>query len=48
MKFNEQIPRQVVEELDKYIVGQAQAKRSVAIAPAQQMAQPSFAGRNAR
>ena len=32
MKFNEQIPRQVVEELDKYIVGQAQAKRSVAIA----------------
>lgn len=32
MKLNEQIPRQVVEELDKYIVGQAQAKRSVAIA----------------
>lgn len=32
MKFNEQIPRQVVEELDKYIVGQSQAKRSVAIA----------------
>lgn len=32
MKFNEQIPREVVEELDKYIVGQAQAKRSVAIA----------------
>ncbi len=32
MKFNEQIPRQVVEELDKYIVGQSQAKRCVAIA----------------
>ena len=32
MKLNEQIPRQVVEELDKYIVGQSQAKRSVAIA----------------
>ena len=32
MKFNEQIPREVVEELNKYIVGQAQAKRSVAIA----------------
>ena len=26
MKLNEQIPRQVVEELDKYIVGQSQAK----------------------
>ena len=32
MELNSQIPRQVVEELDKYIVGQAQAKRSVAIA----------------
>ena len=29
---NEQTPRQIVEELDKYIVGQAEAKRSVAIA----------------
>ena len=25
-------PRQIVEELDKYIIGQAEAKRSVAIA----------------
>lgn len=32
MQYNEQIPRQIVEELDKYIVGQASAKRSVAIA----------------
>lgn len=32
MEVNSQIPRQVVEELDKYIVGQSQAKRSVAIA----------------
>lgn len=32
MEFNEQIPRQVVEELDKYIVGQSEAKRCVAIA----------------
>ncbi len=29
---NEQTPRQIVEELDKHIVGQAEAKRSVAIA----------------
>lgn len=32
MRVNEQTPRQIVEELDKYIVGQADAKRSVAIA----------------
>ncbi len=32
MEFNEQFPRQVVEELNKYIVGQSQAKRCVAIA----------------
>ena len=31
-EMNEQTPRQIVEELDKYIVGQSQAKRSVAIA----------------
>ena len=30
--MNEQTPRQVVEELDKYIVGQRDAKRAVAIA----------------
>ena len=29
---NEQTPRQIVEELDKYIVGQDEAKKSVAIA----------------
>ena len=29
---NEQTPRQIVEELDKHIVGQSEAKRSVAIA----------------
>ena len=29
---NEQTPREIVEELDKYIVGQDEAKRSVAIA----------------
>lgn len=29
---NEQTPRQIVEELDRYIVGQDEAKRSVAIA----------------
>ncbi|MDY6351187.1 MAG: ATP-dependent protease ATPase subunit HslU [Selenomonas sp.] len=29
---NEQTPRQIVEELDKYIIGQDEAKRSVAIA----------------
>src|SRR6187401_811308 len=26
-------PRQIVAELDKYVIGQAQAKRAVAIAP---------------
>ena len=31
MKLNEQIPRQVVEELDKYIISQEEAKKSVAI-----------------
>ena len=30
--MNEQTPRQIVEELDKYIIGQDEAKRSVAIA----------------
>lgn len=30
--MNEQTPRQIVEELDKYIVGQAKAKKSVAVA----------------
>lgn len=30
--MNEQTPRQIVEELDQYIVGQAKAKKSVAIA----------------
>ena len=30
--MNEQTPKQIVEELDKYIVGQKAAKRSVAIA----------------
>ena len=30
--LNEQTPRQIVEELDKYIVGQKDAKRAVAIA----------------
>ncbi len=30
--MNEQTPRQIVEELDKYIVGQSDAKRAVAIA----------------
>ena len=29
---NEQTPREIVEELDRYIVGQDEAKRSVAIA----------------
>ena len=29
---NEQTPREIVEELDKYVVGQKDAKRSVAIA----------------
>ena len=29
---NEQTPRQIVEELDRYIVGQDEDKRSVAIA----------------
>ncbi len=32
MGLNEQTPREIVEELDKYIVGQDDAKRSVAIA----------------
>ena len=32
MYMNEQTPRQIVKELDKYIVGQSEAKRSVAIA----------------
>ena len=32
MLTNEQTPRQIVEELDKYIVGQKQAKKAVAIA----------------
>ncbi len=31
-KLDDLIPRQIVEELDKYVVGQAKAKRSVAIA----------------
>lgn len=30
--MNEQTPKQIVQELDKYIVGQAKAKRAVAIA----------------
>lgn len=29
---NEQTPREIVVELDKYIVGQHEAKRSVAVA----------------
>ena len=32
MQINEQTPREIVEELDKYVVGQAQAKRAVALA----------------
>ena len=32
METNEQTPRQIVEELDNYIVGQTEAKRAVAIA----------------
>lgn len=32
MVLNEQTPRQIVNELDKYIIGQAQAKKAVAIA----------------
>src|SRR3972149_6722093 len=32
LKMNNLIPRQIVEELDKYIVGQKKAKRMVAIA----------------
>ena len=32
MEMNEQTPREIVAELDKYIVGQDEAKRSVAIA----------------
>ena len=32
MQINEQMPRQIVEELDKYVVGQGNAKRAVAIA----------------
>ncbi len=32
MQINEQTPRQIVEELDKYVVGQDQAKRAVALA----------------
>jgi len=31
-KLDELTPRQIVEELDKYVVGQASAKRAVAIA----------------
>ncbi len=31
-KLDELTPRQIVEELDKYVVGQGKAKRSVAIA----------------
>lgn len=31
-KLDELTPRQIVEELDKYIVGQTKAKRAVAIA----------------
>ena len=30
--MNEKTPKQIVSELDKYIVGQFQAKKSVAIA----------------
>ena len=30
--MNEQTPREIVQELDKYIVGQIQAKRAVAVA----------------
>ncbi len=32
MQINEQTPRQIVEELDKYVVGQDEAKRAVALA----------------
>jgi len=37
-------PRQIVEELDKYIVGQAEAKRSVAIALRNRMRRQYVAG----
>ncbi|RYG68976.1 HslU--HslV peptidase ATPase subunit, partial [bacterium] len=32
MSFHELTPRQIVAELDKYIVGQTSAKRAVAVA----------------
>ncbi len=32
MKMSEMTPREIVQELDKYIVGQAEAKRAVAVA----------------
>ena len=31
-KLDDLTPRQIVEELDKYVVGQADAKRAVAVA----------------
>lgn len=32
ISFNSQVPRETVQELDQYIIGQKDAKRSVAIA----------------
>ena len=37
-------PREIVSELDRFIIGQTDAKRAVAIAPAQSLAPPAAAG----
>ena len=43
--LDELTPREIVAELDKHVVGQADAKRSVAIALAQSRAAPEARAR---
>ena len=37
-------PREIVSELDRYVIGQKEAKKAVAVALAKQMEKTSFIG----
>jgi ATP-dependent HslUV protease ATP-binding subunit HslU len=41
-KLDDLTPRQIVEEIDKYVVGQAKAKRAVAIALRNRISRRTF------